>query len=158
MYHIGQYVTHPMHGAGQITGTVQQRSAQGPKMYYILTLQQGGLQLYIPCDGCEKAGLRPVITRQEAQSLLRALPALTAENNANWNQRYRENMEHLRSGEPMRVALVIKSLSVRSGAKMLSTGEQKMLATARQILLSELALALACTLPEAEAMLQAALA
>lgn len=158
MYHIGQSVTHPIHGAGQITGTIEQRSAQGPRMYYILTLQQGGLQLYIPCDGCDKAGLRPTITSQEAQSLLRALPALTAENHANWNQRYRENMEHLRSGDPMQVALVIKSLSARSGVKPLSTGEQKMLTTARQILLSELSVALACTVQEAENLLRAALA
>lgn len=158
MFHIGQYVTHPMHGAGQITGTIQQRSAQGPRMYYILTLQQGGLQLYIPCDGCEKAGLRPTITRQEAQSLLRALPALTAENNANWNRRYRENMEHLRSGDPLQVALVIKNLAVRSSAKTLSTGERKMLDTAMQILLSELSVAMSCTPQEAEELLRAALA
>ncbi|MBR5537143.1 MAG: CarD family transcriptional regulator [Clostridia bacterium] len=157
MFHIGQSVTHPIHGAGQITGTIEQRSVQGPRMYYILTLQQGGLQLYIPCDGCEKAGLRPTITPQEAQSLLRALPALTAENNTNWNRRYRENMEHLRSGDPMQVALVIKSLSVRSGTKPLSTGEQKMLTTARQILISELSVALACTRQEAENLLRAAL-
>ena len=158
MYHIGQYVTHPMHGAGQISGEIQQRSAQGPKMYYILTLQQGGLQLYIPCDGCEKAGLRPTITRQEAESLLRTLPALSVENNANWNQRYRENMEHLRSGDPRRVAMVIKSLQAREADRTLSTGERKMLTTARQILLSELSVALECTPQEAENLLRSALA
>ena len=158
MYHIGQSVTHPMHGAGQISGMIEQHSAQGPRMYYILTLRQGGLQLYIPCDGCEKAGLRPTITRQEAESLLRALPALSVENNTNWDQRYRENMDHLRSGEPLQVALVIKSLQVREGQKRLSTGERRMLSTARQILLTELAVAMECTAQEAEKLLQAALA
>ena len=158
MFHIGQYVTHPMHGAGQISGKIEQRSAQGPRMYYILTLQQGGLQLYIPCDGCEKAGLRPVITRQEAESLLRAVPALSAESTANWNQRYRENMDRIRSGRPEQVALVIKSLIRREQQKQLSTGERKMLTTARQILLTELAVVLDCTQQEAEAKLREALA
>lgn len=158
MYHIGQNVTHPMHGAGQISGMIEQRSAQGPRMYYILTLQQGGLQLYIPCDGCEKAGLRPTITRQEAESLLQALPALSAESNTNWNQRYRENMEHLRSGDPRQVALVIKSLLAREEKKQLSTGERKMLTTARQILVTELAVAMDCTVQQAEALLRVALA
>ena len=158
MYHIGQNVTHPMHGAGKISGMIEQRSAQGPRMYYILTLQQGGLQLYIPCDGCEKAGLRPTITRQEAESLLRALPALTEENNTNWNQRYRGNMEHIRSGDPKQVALVIKSLMAREARKQLSTGERKMLTAARQILLTELAVALDCTDQEADRLLRTALA
>lgn len=158
MYHIGQCVTHPMHGAGTISGMMEQRPDGQRKMYYILTLMKGGLQLYVPCDGCEKAGLRPVITRQEAEELLQSFAALEPDGGGNWNQRYRENMEHLRSGDPRRVAMVIKSLQAREADRTLSTGERKMLTTARQILLSELSVALECTLQEAENLLRSALA
>ena len=151
MYHIGQCVTHSMHGAGTISGIIEQRPDGQTKLYYILTLMKGGLQLYIPCDGCEKAGLRPIMTQQEAQELLQSFSALEAEPVGNWNQRYRENMERLKSGQPRQVAVVVKSLLLRETQKHLSTGERKMLNTALQILSSELALVLGLTFAEAEA-------
>ena len=62
----------------------------------------------------------------------------------NWNQRYRENMDRLRSGSLLEVARVIKGLLLRGQNKPLSTGERRMLLTARQIFLSEMVLALDC--------------
>ena len=157
MYHIGQWVTHPMHGAGTISGMIEQRPDGHPKMYYVLTLMKGGLQLYVPCDGCEKAGLRPVITRQEADLLLQSFAALETESGGNWNQRYRDNMDRLKSGQPGQVAVVIKSLLQREAQKHLSTGERKMLNTALQILASELALVIELDLAEAEALVRSVL-
>ena len=157
MYHIGQCVTHPMHGAGTISGMMEQRPDGQRKMYYILTLMKGGLQLYVPCDGCEKAGLRPVITRQEADLLLQSFAALETESGGNWNQRYRDNMDRLKSGQPGQVAVVIKSLLQREAQKHLSTGERKMLNTALQILASELALVIELDLAEAEALVRSVL-
>ena len=157
MYHIGQRVTHPMHGAGTISGMIEQRPDGQARMYYVLTLMKGGLQLYVPCDGCEKAGLRPVVTRQEAETLLQSFAALEPDGGGNWNQRYRENMERLKSGQPMQVAAVIKSLLEREKHKRLSTSERKMLNTAKQILSSELALVSNHTPEQAESLLLEAL-
>lgn len=157
MFCIGQQVTHPMHGAGTINGMIEQRPDGRARMYYVLTPVRGGLELYIPCDGCEKAGLRPIMTPAEAEIFLHKLPELVVEASANWNQRYRENMERLKSGEPRQVAVVIKSLLQREQHKRLSTGERKMLNTAVQILVSELALAENCSVEAAEQMLTAAL-
>ena len=76
---------------------------------------------------------------------------------ANWNHRYRENMERLKSGQPMQVAAVIKSLLEREKHKRLSTSERKMLNTAKQILSSELALVSNHTPEQAESLLLEAL-
>ena len=157
MYHIGQRVTHPMHGAGTISGMIEQRPDGQARMYYVLTLMKGGLQLFVPCDGCEKAGLRPVISRQEAETLLQSFAALEAEGKGNWNQRYRENMDRLKSGEPGQVAVVIKSLLRRETQKHLSTGERKMLNTALQILTTELALVLEQDISQVETYVRSAL-
>ena len=157
MYHIGQRVTHPMHGAGTISGMIEQRPDGQARMYYVLTLMKGGLQLFVPCDGCEKAGVRPVISRQEAETLLQSFAALEAEGEGNWNQRYRENMDRLKSGEPGQVAVVIKSLLRRETQKHLSTGERKMLNTALQILTTELALVLEQDISQVETYVRSAL-
>ena len=80
--------------------------------------------------------------RFAAERFLDGLDAITYSESKSWNQRYRENMQHIRSGDLCEVAQVIKSLSVRDHARGLSTGEKKMLEQAMQILESELAFAL----------------
>lgn len=77
---------------------------------------------------------------------------------AGWNQRYRENMTHLKSGDLLEVALVVKGLTRRDNDRGLSTGERKMLHTARQILISELVMSQSATYDEMERRVNAALA
>ena len=75
----------------------------------------------------------------------------------NWNHRYRENMERIKSGDLLEVAGVIKALLHRDGERGLSTGERKMLHNARQILLSEVVLAEDVEYADAEARVNAAM-
>ncbi len=58
----------------------------------------------------------------------------------NWNKRYRENMDKMKTGDIYEVADVVRNLSFKQKEKGLSTGEKKMLTNAKQILISELAL------------------
>ena len=53
-------------------------------------------------------------------------------------RRYRENMERLKSGDLFQVARVVKGLMLRDVDRGLSTGERKMLHSAKQILISEI--------------------
>lgn len=145
MFQIGDRVVHPLHGAGVITDIVERTIDGARATYYALTLALDETQLFIPIEACAKLGIRPVCTRDEAEALVRGLGKVTCGAEKNWNQRYRENMLHLRSGDLHQVAQVIKSLSVRDHERGLSTGEKKMLAAARQILESELAYALDST-------------
>ena len=59
----------------------------------------------------------------------------------NWNRRYRENMERLKSGDLFQVACVVKGLMLRDVDRGLSTGERKMLHNAKQIMISEIVMA-----------------
>lgn len=140
MFSIGERVVHPMHGAGVIDDIVEERIAGVRQEYYVFKMPVGGLILKIPTANSAVIGLRNIITPAEAASLLEAIPALETENNANWNKRYQENMQRLKSGDLYEVARVIKTLIHRDRQRGLSTGERKMLHSARQILLSELVL------------------
>ena len=101
----------------------------------------GGLLLKIPTANSDAIGIRSIIQKEEAEALLAAIPAMEIDQSVNWNQRYRENMLRLKSGDLYEVAGVIKGLMHRDRRRGLSTGERKMLHSARQILLSELVLA-----------------
>ena len=58
----------------------------------------------------------------------------------NWNRRYRENMDLLKTGDILNTAQVVRNLLRVDRVKKLSTGEKKMLKNARQILESEIVL------------------
>ena len=70
----------------------------------------------------------------------------------NWSRRYKTNIEKIRSGDVFQVAEVVRNLAIREGEKGLSAGEKRMLAKARQILVSELVFAVGATEDKAEAM------
>lgn len=140
MFQVGEYVVHPMHGAGVIDSIVQEKIAGSTQDYYVFRMNENGLQLKIPTANSQAIGIRAVITPEEAEALIEAIPSLQAETNSNWNKRYQENMERLKSGDLYQVAAVIKSLMRRESRRGLSTGERKMLHTAKQILISEIVL------------------
>ncbi len=141
MYSPGDQIVHPLHGAGRIAEIVRQKVAGEERLYYVLQIQTGNVRVLVPVEGSEQIGIRPPIGPEEARQVLAAFAGLAPEDAPNWNRRYRENMLRLKSGELTEVSRVVKTLMVREREHGLSTGERKMLNTARQILLSELVMA-----------------
>lgn len=142
MYQVGDKIVHPMHGAGIVDEIVERTIDGQTETYYALRLVLERVVLYIPVRTSGALGVRPVCSAEAAQELLGRLPALEIEADGNWNRRYRENMDRLRSGDLLEVAGVVKRLTLRDRRRGLSTGEKKMLGLAKQILASELSLAL----------------
>ena len=142
MFRVGDKVAHPMHGAGVIDGIVQETVAGSVQDYYVFRMPVGGLVLKIPTATSGIIGLRDVVDPGRAAQLIGDLAGLEVEQFiGSWNQRYRENMQKLKSGDLYEVARVAKSLVNRDQERGLSTGERKMLHSAKQILISELVLA-----------------
>ena len=141
MYQIGDKVVHPMHGAGVIDSIVRKKVAGKVQDYYLLKLSTGSMMVMIPTEHSDEIGVRPVVSGQEATHILSEMEDIQVDMTSNWNQRYRENMLRIKSGNLLEVAKVVKGLMYRETQKGLSTGERKMLHSAKQILLSELVLA-----------------
>ena len=74
--------------------------------------------------------------------------------NPNWNKRYRENTERMQTGDILEVAAVVRNLVRTDRKKPLSTGEKKLLSTAKQILESELIYSGGYTMEEADEMVE----
>ena len=143
MFCIGGMVAHPMHGAGIIDNIVTERIAGAEQDYYVFRMPVGGLVLKIPTASSGLVGLRNILDPVRAARLLSDMAALEVDRfTGSWNQRYRENMLKLKSGDLYEVARVIKSLLRRDSERGLSTGERKMLRTAKQILISEMVLSM----------------
>lgn len=140
MYHVGDKIVHPMHGAGVIDSIIQKKMNGVTRDYYTLKLPAGSMMVLIPTDHTEEIGVRPVVNADQADLLIARLGEIDVDMTQNWNRRYRENMLRLKSGDLLEVARVVKGLMLRDGERGLSTGERKMLHNAKQILISELVL------------------
>ena len=141
VFEIGDRVCYPMHGVGVIEA-IEERTVLGvTASYYVLRFLIGKMTALVPVESAERVGLRYVIPAEECERVLRFLEEAPCPESDNWNKRYRENYEKLRGGNIYDVAEVVKCLRKRDIEKGLSTGERKMLASARQVLLAELAAA-----------------
>ena len=146
-----------MHGAGVIDSIVREKISGKAMDFYVFKMPISGLTLKIPTENSTAIGIRAIKTRSEIEEVIARVPKLGVDMTANWNHRYRENMERIKSGDLLEVAGVIKALLHRDGERGLSTGERKMLHNARQILLSEVVLAEDVEYADAEARVNAAM-
>jgi len=158
MFQVGDKIVHPMHGAGVIDSIVQKKVNGVLREYYILKLPLNGMLVMIPTHNSEEIGVRPIVEGEEADRVIAAIPSMDVEMDSNWNRRYRENMLRLKSGDLLEVARVVKGLVRRDGERGLSTGERKMLHSAKQILISEIVLSQDASYEDVEARINTALA
>ena len=156
-FRVGDRIAHPMHGAGVIDSIVTKRINGKDREYYVRKLPAGDMLVMVPVETCDAIGVRPIVAPAEAEALLGAIPGIEVEMTSNWNKRYRENMLRIKSGDLMEVASVVKGLMQRDRERGLSTGERKMLHSAKQILISEIVLSESSSYEEVEARLDKAM-
>lgn len=140
MFKIGDKILYPMHGAGKIERIEQIEALGETKDYYVLKLAVGNLDVMVPISSSEDVGIRHIIEEEHLPEVYEVLHGESSNMPRNWNRRYRENMELLKSGDILKTAQVVRNLLRVDRVKKLSTGEKKMLKNARQILESEIVL------------------
>ena len=156
-FRVGDRIAHPMHGAGVIDSVVSRKNNGKERDYYVLKLPVGDMLVMIPVDTSAEIGVRPIVDAAEAEKILCSIPGIEIEMTQNWNKRYRENMLKIKSGNLLEVAAVVKGLMQRDKERGLSTGERKMLHSAKQILISEIVLSESASYEEVEERLNSAL-
>ena len=140
-FEVGETVVYPHHGAAEII-EVSEKKIRGEKQKYLkLRVAQGDLIIQVPAANVEMVGVRDVIDRKGVKQVFDVLRAEFVEEPTNWSRRYKANLEKLASGDVIKVSEVVRDLWRRDQDRGLSAGEKRMLAKARQILISELALA-----------------
>ena len=140
MFNVGDKIVYPMHGAGTIDA-IEEKNILGEKQNYYIIKMPGEVKVMVPTDKAEEVGVRNIIGKEEAAKVMSVLGENETEMSQNWNKRYRDNMDKMKSGDIYEVADVVRNLSFKQKEKGLSTGEKKMLNNAKQILVSELVLA-----------------
>ena len=126
MYNVGDKVVYPMHGAGVIDA-IEEKEILGEKQSYYILKMPGEVKVMVPTLTAEEHGIRNVIDKAEAEKVINVLEQDETEMEKNWNKRYRDNMDKMKSGNIYEIADVVRNLSFKQKEKGLSTGEKKML-------------------------------
>ena len=101
------------------------------------------MKVMIPTRNVSTVGLREIVSTRdvkEVYSILKSKEKSVVEGQT-WNRRYREYMDKIKTGSVFEIAEVLRDLCLIRSTKELSFGERKMLDTARQLLVKELAIA-----------------
>ncbi len=153
MFNVGDKIVYPMHGAGTID-SIEEKNILGENQAYYVIKMPGEVKVMVPTAKAEQIGVRNVIGKEEAEKVISILGEDETQMSQNWNKRYRDNMEKMKSGSIYEVADVVRNLSFKQKEKGLSTGEKKMLNNAKQILVSELVLAEHASQDEVEELIE----
>lgn len=157
-FSVGETVVYPHHGAAVIEA-MSTRSMRGEeKLYLRLRVIHGDLVIEVPAENVDLVGVRDVVDSEGLERVFAVLRADQAEEPMNWSRRFKANGEKIASGDVLKVAEVVRDLSRRSADGGISVGEKRMLGKARQVLVSELALAEHTPEAQAEEILDGVLA
>jgi CarD family transcriptional regulator len=141
-FQVGDMAVHPAHGVGEVTGIERRDLGGSMNLFYVMKIIDSGLKVMIPTSSVAQVGLRRVMSKKEADKVLRILRAPeVAVDVQPWNRRFRAYTEMLKSGSPYEIAKVLRDMYRLKFDKDLSFGERRLLDQAKSLLVKELALA-----------------
>jgi CarD family transcriptional regulator len=145
VFSIEQLVVYPAQGVGKVERIESQEIGGSKADFYIVRILINNVTLMVPVTNADNVGLRSLTSTEQAAKVLDYLndrSDFTGYTGQNWNRRYREYSEKLKSGNLLDVAYVLKELLLIGRDKDLSFGERRLLEQAMNLLTLELSFAL----------------
>jgi CarD family transcriptional regulator len=140
-FKVGDMAVYPAHGVGEVK-SIESREILGSKQtFYVLQILDSGMKIMVPTANVSTVGLREIISESEVDDVYTILKERDVKiDNQTWNRRYREYMDKIKTGSVYEIAEVVRDLYLLKFEKELSFGERKMLDTAKNLLVKELAI------------------
>ena len=106
---------------------------------YNLRLLNTESKVVVPVTNTVRVGLRPLSEKSLVTRIMRRLHDRNTDGENNWKDRYRNNLDRIKTGELDEIVDVLLCLSEVASRKTLSFRERKMFDHARQLLVFEVA-------------------
>ncbi len=142
MYTVGNKLYYPVHGVAELTSLESRNIGGTDCSIYVLTIVDSGLKIMVPTNNAGSVGIRPLVTSEEIDDVYEILQSKDGGTDTQtWNRRHREYMDKIKTGSAFEIAEVLRDLCLLRDKKTLSFGERRMLETARNLLVKEIACA-----------------
>lgn len=142
MFGKGSLVVYPAQGVGEIERIDRKDIGGSACDFYIVRIRANNITLMVPVQNASSVGLRSLVSVEEAADILKELHGDLEKSvftGQNWNRRFREYSERLKSERLPVVADVLRELLLIGRTKDLSFGERRLLEQAMNLVSGELA-------------------
>jgi len=138
-FKVGDKVVYPSQGVSIVEKISKEVLAGTEMKCYHLRLIGSDSKVMVPLANSERVGLRPLSEKKNIKKIMTRLKAAEGENAEDWKDRYRANLERIKTGDLDEIVDVLLCLAEVAGRKTLSFRERKMYDHARQLLVNEVA-------------------
>ncbi len=138
-FEVGDKVVYPSQGVTVVESISVEELAGMTVECYHLRLLSTDSKVVVPIQNIDRVGLRGLSEPEIVRESMARLRANAIGERSDWKDRYRANLERLKTGELSEVVDVLLCLADVASRKTLSFRERKMYDQARQILAFEVA-------------------
>ena len=138
-FEVGDRVVYPSQGVSVVETIAEEVLAGQPMRCYHLRLLSTQSKVMVPVDNSERVGLRPLAEGSEVLRAMKRLKGQDANQEHDWKDRYRANLDRIKTGDLDEIVDVLLCLAEVASRKTLSFRERKMYDHARQLLVFEVA-------------------
>jgi CarD family transcriptional regulator len=138
-FKVGDKVVYPSQGVSVVEEISNEVFAGDEMRCYHLRLLGSESKVMVPVANSERVGLRPLSEKKLVKKAMKRLKAAYGENAEDWKDRYRANLDRIKTGDLDEIVDVLLCLAEVAGRKTLSFRERKMYDHARQLLVMEVA-------------------
>jgi len=112
----GQFVVYPTQGVGRVT-KVEEQNIGGQKIQMIvIEFEQNNMTLRVPAERAEISGLRHLVSQKKMDEAINSAKRAPGAKRMIWARRQAVYEENINSGDPMKLAEVVRDLQRRSAA------------------------------------------
>ena len=136
---IGEIVVYPKHGVGEIMKTEIMEISNIKTKFYVVKMEQSKLTIRVPFDKKILVGLRKISSKKiidEVYNILKLKPKIRR---IMWSRRAQEYDAKIYSGDPLKIAEVIRDLFRKNSQPEQSYSERQMFQVALERLAREVA-------------------
>ena len=152
-FQVDKKVVYPSQGVGIIKSIEQKKFNDAKIPYYVIYIEVTDMTIMVPVDKAAGLGIRPTVSRDEAQKPLELIGEAFEPIPSDWKLRYQMNLDLLKQGTIKAIATIVRSLYHRSKVKELPILERKLYDSAQKLLIDEISISLRKSREEAEAMI-----
>jgi CarD family transcriptional regulator len=156
-FKVGDKVVYPSQGVSVVESITDEELAGSTMSCYTLRLLSTESIVMVPVVNSERVGLRPLSAKAAVGRAIERLSSGESDGAEDWKDRYRANLERIKTGDLDEIVDVLRCLAAVAGRKTLSFRERKMYDHARQLLVVEVAVVQGREIPEVEQQIDDAL-
>ena len=138
-FKIGEIVVYPKHGVGEITKIENMEISSIKTKFYVVKMEQSKLIIRVPLDKQEEVGLRKISSKKIVDEVFSTLKLKPKIRRIMWSRRAQEYEAKIYSGDPVKIAEVVRDLFRKNTQADQSYSERQMFQVAIERLAREVA-------------------